>query len=70
MTEAKLTIRGMSCGHCVKAVQGALSGLEGVSVDNVAIGTARVHYDPAKVTPDRIVDAVEEEGYEAELVGA
>ena len=70
MTGAKLTIKGMSCGHCVAAVRGALSGVEGVSVRNVAIGSAEVEYDPSRVSAEAIVDAVEDEGYEAELAPA
>ncbi|MFB3132331.1 MAG: cation transporter, partial [Rhodothermales bacterium] len=42
-----LQIEGMSCGHCVKAVQGALEAVEGVEVHAVEIGTAQISYDPA-----------------------
>lgn len=63
MERIELTIGGMSCGHCLHAVSGALSGLEGVTVERVEIGSARVAYDPQRVDPGRIRKAVEEEGY-------
>ncbi len=65
MSELELRIEGMSCGHCVAAVRGALDRLDGVRVDHVDIGTARVSYDPSRATPDEIVDAVNDEGYVA-----
>jgi copper chaperone len=64
MERSTLDIGGMSCGHCVKAVQDALAGVDGVQVEGVEIGTARVAYDPAAVSAERIAAAVEEEGYE------
>lgn len=58
-----LYIEGMSCGHCIKAVREALESVEGVEVDDVVLGTARVTYDTDKVDRSEIVEAVEEEGY-------
>jgi copper chaperone len=63
MDRIKLKIEGMSCGHCVSAVDKALKGLDGVQVEQVAIGTATVSYDPAATSPERITRAVEDEGY-------
>jgi copper ion binding protein len=68
MTKTTLQIRGMSCGHCVKGVTKALAGLEGVQVEQVQIGSATVQYDPAKVTPDAMREAVADEGYEVTAV--
>ena len=69
MTRTTLQIRGMSCGHCVKGVTKALAGLDGVQVEQVQIGSATVQYDPAKVTPDAMREAVADEGYEVTAVG-
>lgn len=60
-----LEIDGMSCDHCVRAVTEALRRVNGVRVEHVDIGTATVHYDPAKVSVDQITDAVNDEGYSA-----
>lgn len=64
MERSTLTIGGMSCEHCVKGVTGALRALDGVEVESVEVGTACVAYDPARVRPERIAEAVREEGYE------
>ena len=63
MDRVKLTITGMSCGHCVSAVDKALKRMEGVEVEQVAIGSATVSYDPATTSTDRITKAIENEGY-------
>ena len=64
MERITLAIDGMSCGHCVKSVEQALKALDGVAVEQVAIGTATVQYDPAATSVDRLRDAVEDEGYQ------
>jgi copper chaperone len=58
-----LTIAGMSCGHCVAAVRTALESVDGLTVEDVRVGEARVRYDDEAVGPDAVVRAVEEEGY-------
>lgn len=65
MTRTTLRIDGMSCGHCVAAVKKALDGVDGVTVDSVAIGTATVEYDPSVASVEKITDAVNDAGYEA-----
>ena len=69
MSRTTLKIDGMSCGHCVASVKKALEGLDGVKVEQVAIGTATVEYDPARATPERIAEAVNDAGYEAAPAG-
>jgi copper chaperone len=64
-----LSIAGMSCGHCVTAVRKALEATPGVQVDQVAIGSATVRYDEDAVTPERIAQAVTDEGYAAVVSG-
>jgi copper chaperone CopZ len=66
MEKLELEIEGMSCGHCVTAVSNALEELPGVSVDAVRIGSAHLTYEPARVSPDQIVLAVEDAGYAAQ----
>lgn len=63
MDKLTMQITGMTCGHCVAGVTRALQGVPGVTVDQVAIGTASVAYDPTAATPADIAKAVEEEGY-------
>ena len=66
MESTTIGISGMSCGHCVAAVKRALDGLEGVEVREVKVGSATVDYDPRAVSPERIAQAVEDEGYGVE----
>lgn len=63
MDRIKLTIDGMTCGHCVSAVDKALKTIDGVTVENVAVGSATVSFDPTAVSEARIAEVVEDEGY-------
>lgn len=65
MTHTTLKIDGMSCGHCVASVKKALERLDGVTVGNVAIGSATLDYDPDVVTAEKIVETVSDAGYAA-----
>jgi copper chaperone len=67
MERLNLTIEGMSCGHCIRAVRGRLERTAGVKVDDVQIGSARLEYDPAKTSVDAIEDAIADEGYTASV---
>lgn len=68
MTHVQLKITGMSCGHCVKAVERALDHVPGVQARNVQVGSAEVAFDPQQASADRLLDAIREEGYQAEVV--
>ena len=62
MPRLKLEIEGMSCNHCVRAVQGALESLPGLRVEEVKVGSAVVEIDdPGQL--ERIRSTLEEEGY-------
>ncbi|HXY30292.1 MAG TPA: cation transporter [Gemmatimonadaceae bacterium] len=70
MKHLTLSIDGMSCGHCLQTVRSALDRLPGVTVEHVAIGGARLSYDPSQTSPERIVEAVDAEGYSAHAASA
>ena len=65
MKNLTLHIEGMSCGHCLNAVNRALADLPGVEVDSVKIGRAELRYDERAVEPSRIEAAVSDAGYRA-----
>lgn len=65
MTTLTLHIEGMSCGHCLNAVNQALAQLPGVQVEAVRIGRADVRYDEASIDAARIEAAITEAGYRA-----
>lgn len=65
MKELTLHIEGMSCGHCLNAVNKALAGLPGVETISLRIGRADLRYDEGQSDPARIVQAVSTAGYRA-----
>ena len=65
MERVNLTIEGMTCEHCVRAVRGRLEKTPGVTLDDVRIGSAQLQYDPAKTNLDDIENAIADEGYTA-----
>jgi copper chaperone CopZ len=65
MRQATIYIEGMSCGHCLNAVNRALSAVPGVRIDAVRIGRADVSYDDTTTTPSDLETAVAEAGYRA-----
>ena len=62
MKSHELTIQGMTCGHCVSHVKQALDTIDGLEVEDVQIGKARVWYEDQKVS-DVLTKKVEEAGY-------
>ena len=71
MKTTRLKVTGMTCGHCADAVQKALKTKPGVRNATVHLGTgaAEVEYDEAKVAPEQLIAAVEQEGYSAAFDG-
>ena len=59
----RLDIDGMGCEHCVTAVRDALDTVDGVTVEEVEIGSATVAYDPGAASHDDLVRAIEDAGY-------
>ncbi|HET9012029.1 MAG TPA: heavy-metal-associated domain-containing protein [Gemmatimonadaceae bacterium] len=65
MEPLHLTIEGMTCQHCVRAVDGRLRKTPGVEVTQVTIGSADLRFDPTRTTVDDIAEAIADEGYTA-----
>lgn len=65
MERITLKVDGMSCGHCVKAVEKALAGVEGAVAEQVQVGQAVVAFDTAKTSVGALIDAVQDAGYDA-----
>lgn len=68
MENVTLTVNGMSCGHCVKAVEDSVGALDGVNTVSVDLGAKKVavDFDASKVTVEKIKETIDEEGYEVE----
>lgn len=69
MVSVLLHIDGMSCSHCLNAINRALSGVAGAVVRSVQMGRAEVDVSSSTVT-DALVAAVEKAGYRATAVAA
>ena len=70
MKEFSMKIEGMTCGHCVRAVQTALNEVTGVKVRDVAIGSISGEYDPGTTSPGQVAEAIRKAGYQPSLIGA
>ncbi|QSS99463.1 copper chaperone CopZ [Pontibacillus sp. ALD_SL1] len=61
-----LAVHGMTCGHCEKAVKGAVEELNGIQGVEVHLNTNKVDvtYDDVYVSKEQIESAIEEQGYD------
>jgi len=69
MKKLIFNVMGMHCAGCAGNVEKAVRKLDGVDQVYVSIGTKTMNLeaDPAKVSPEKIVEAVRKAGYDAEL---
>ncbi len=69
MSQTTLTVRGMTCGNCRAHVHKALAGAAGVTSAEVDLeaGRAEVRYDAETTSPEEMIAAVKDAGYEAEV---
>ncbi|MFC0212759.1 copper chaperone CopZ [Paenibacillus chartarius] len=64
MEHVTLKVQGMSCDHCVRAVEGAVKELGAAGKVDLAAGQVNVQFDPAVVSLDKIKEAIEDQGYD------
>lgn len=64
MTQSVLKVEGMSCGHCVNAIEKALDQVGASGKVDLAGKKVAVDYDESKVTLDAIKAAIEDQGYD------
>ncbi|ATP39910.1 MULTISPECIES: copper chaperone CopZ [Solibacillus] len=66
MQNVTLNVEGMSCGHCVKSVEGSVGALAGVNEVkvNLAEGLVEVAFDEAQVSLDQIKETIDDQGYD------
>ncbi|KYG34359.1 copper chaperone CopZ [Alkalihalobacillus trypoxylicola] len=61
-----IKVEGMSCGHCVKAIEenvGELKGVSAVTVD-LSSGKVEIQFNADQVSLSDIEKTIEEQGYE------
>ena len=58
----ELTVAGMSCGHCVRAVTGAIQALDPSARVEVTLETGTIRAETT-LSRDQVAAAVAEEGF-------
>ncbi|MGZ8397706.1 MAG: heavy-metal-associated domain-containing protein [Gemmatimonadales bacterium] len=65
MRALTLHITGMTCGHCLHAVNSALVSTPGVRLESLRMGRAAVSYDEQTTDPGAIERVIADAGYTA-----
>ncbi|KAK9273717.1 hypothetical protein L1049_018527 [Liquidambar formosana] len=68
----RLRIKGMACTSCSESAERALSMVDGVkkAVVGLALEEAKVHFDPNLTDTDRIIEAIEDAGFGADIISS
>ena len=71
MDRITLKIGGMTCGGCVRSVKKVLDNVPGVASAEVSLerAEATVTFDPSQADLQRLAQAVEGAGYQANAAG-
>ncbi|MGM0851176.1 MAG: copper chaperone CopZ [Bacillota bacterium] len=66
MQKESLTVEGMSCGHCVKAIESSVAKLDGVKSVQVSLEDKKVEveFDGSQVKLDDIKETIDDQGYD------
>lgn len=64
MKKEVLRVEGMSCGHCVNAIEGALKNIQVEATVDLASQTVTVEYDEHLVSLEKIKEEIENQGYD------
>ncbi|GIO32434.1 MULTISPECIES: copper ion binding protein [Paenibacillus] len=64
MKSVTLNVQGMSCSHCVHAVEGAMKEIGAKGKVDLADNKVTVDFDESKISLDQIKEAIEEQGYD------
>lgn len=66
MPTTTIRVPEVHCQHCVQSIEGALEPMDGVSHASVDLAdtSVTVTWDPEVTTRDRLVGAIEDQGYD------
>ena len=67
MAEFTLQIDGMHCGSCVRRVSQALATTQGITVNEVRVGAARLTSSAEPAPVDQAIATLAKAGYTAHL---
>ena len=67
-----VAIEGMTCGACTSAVEGAFKDVEGLIRFNISLLAERavITHNPSKLSADKIVETIEDAGFDAKIVSS
>ncbi|EOA91240.1 Cu(2+)-transporting P-type ATPase [Exserohilum turcicum] len=67
-----VAVEGMTCGACTSAIEAGFKDVDGVHQFNVSLlaNRAVVMHDPSKLTPDQIVEIIEDRGFDAQVISS
>lgn len=66
MEQITLKVEGMSCGHCVKAVESSVEELAGVTAVKVDLenGLVDIAFNEGEVSVEAIKETIDDQGYD------
>lgn len=66
MSQATIKTETFTCPSCIKKIETAVGGLDGVDKVDVGFNSSRVKvdFDPAKVALDKITKTIDDLGYQ------
>lgn len=70
MKTKTFSVAGMHCGHCEAAVKGELEGISGVETVEIELATKIVTVRGHGIDDTALVAAIDEAGYDAELISS
>ncbi|KPI42803.1 Copper-transporting ATPase ccc2 [Cyphellophora attinorum] len=71
-TITTVSIQGMTCGACTSSVEGAFRGVDGLIRFNISLLAERavITHDAALLTSDKIVELIDDAGFDASVVSS
>ena len=72
VTTTTIAIEGMTCGSCTSSVEGKFNDVAGVIQFNISLLAERavIVHDPAKLSTDRIVEMIDELGFDVKILSS
>ncbi|OAB45348.1 copper ion binding protein [Paenibacillus glacialis] len=64
MQQVTLNVEGMSCSHCLNAVEGAVKDAGATGKVDLATKKVTVEFDENKLNVETIKKAIEDQGYD------
>ncbi|KUI70821.1 Copper-transporting ATPase 2 [Cytospora mali] len=63
-------IEGMTCGACTSAVESGFKGVDGLLKFNISLLAERavITHDPAKLSPEKVVEIIDDRGFDARVI--